>query len=128
MQSTFDEILVKTIRVAQNLQKFNYEPGNVVGVIANNNPDLAPILFASFCLGYPVSPIDASFGKTELKTILKITKPLIYFCELSAYDLLDSCLRELGLDGEIFTFKGQRRRSTAVETLFAETGIESDFL
>lgn len=128
VQSTFNEILIKTIRTAQNLQKLNYSPKGVVGVIANNNPDLAPILFASFCLGCPVSPLDPAFGKLEIKSIISITKPRVFFCDVNLYDLLETCLKELNIEADIFTFTGQRGNSKPVEDLFAETKNETEFL
>ncbi|XP_055313634.1 probable 4-coumarate--CoA ligase 3 [Sitodiplosis mosellana] len=128
VQSTFNEILIKTIRVAQNLQKLKVPRKGVFGIIAHNNPDLAPILFAAFCLGCPVSPFDPAFGKVEIKSIISITKPSVFFCEVSLYDLLETCLKELDIKADIFTFTGQRGKSKPVEVLFAETNIESDFL
>lgn len=128
MQSTFNEILIKTIRAAQNLQKLKYPRKSVVGVIANNNPDLAPILFASFSLGFPVSALDPAFGKVEIKSIINITKPRVFFCEVSLYDVLKTCLKELDITADIFTFTGQREKSMPVENLFAETKLESEFL
>lgn len=128
MESTFNEISIKTIRVAQNLQKLKIPRKGVVGIIAHNNPDLAPVLFALFCLGCPVSPLDPAFGKVEIKSIVSITKPSIFFCEVGLYDLLVQCLKELNIHADIFTFTGQRGTSKPVEILFAETNMESYFL
>lgn len=121
-------MLTKTVRVAQNLQKFNYEPKSVFGILANNGPDLAPVILASFCLGCPISPMDPSFGKSELKSIITITKPNLFFCDANSYDLLNSCLIELNVQAKIITFNGQRGNSTSIETLFAETKDEMNFL
>lgn len=106
----------------------NYEPQSIFGIMANNGPDLAPILYASFCLGCPVSPLDPSFGKSEMKSILSITKPKVFFCDVKSYDLLVKCLKELDINTDIFTFTGQRGKSTPVEDLFAETHTESEFV
>lgn len=127
MNATFNELLIKTIRASQNLQKFNYESKSVFGIIANNGPDLAPILFASFCLGCPVSPIDPTFKKPELKFIINITRPKVFFCDVKIYDLLEVCLNELNIDADIFTFNGKRGKSKPIESLFAETGTETEF-
>lgn len=128
MESTFDDILTKTIRAAQNLQKLDLEAKSVVGILANNGPDLAPIIFASMCLGYPVSPIDPIFGKSELKSLIVITKPKIFFCDANLYDILESCLRDLNIVAQIYTLNGVRRSSTAVDVLFATTNNENSFV
>lgn len=106
----------------------NCEPKSVVGIIANNGPDLAPIIFASMCLGFPVSPIDPMFGKSELKSLIVITKPKIFFCDVNLYDILESCLNDLNIVAQIYTFNGVRRNSTPVDVLFATTNNESNFV
>lgn len=129
VQSTFTEILTKTIQASQNLQKLlDVEPKSVFGIIANNGPDLAPIVFASLCLGCPISAIDPSFGKFEFKSIIKTSKPKVYFCDVTIYDALVACLRELNVSAKIFTFNGQRGKSTPVAVLFTETNEEASFL
>lgn len=128
MKSTFAEILTKTIRVAQNLQSQHFESKSVVGIFANNGPDLAPVIFASMCLGYPVSPIDPMFGKSELKSLVSITKPKIFFCDVNLFDILDACLRELNIVAQIYTFNGVRRSSSSVDVLFAPTNNENRFV
>lgn len=100
----------------------------MVGIIANNGPDLAPIIFASMCLGYPVSPIDPMFGKSELKSLIVITKPKIFFCDVNLYDILESCLNDLNIVAQIYTFNGVRRNSTPADVLFATTNNESNFV
>lgn len=128
LQTTFKQLSKKTIRVAQNLQKMNIEAKSVVGIMAKNCADVAPIVFASLCLGCPISPIDSSFAKTELKSIISISKPKTFFCDVNTYNLLETCLKELNITAKIFTFNGQRGKSTAVDILFAETNNEANFL
>lgn len=128
MQNTFNEILTKTVRVAQNLKKFNCLAKSVFGIVTNNGPDVAPIVFASLCLGCPISPIDPAFPKLELKSILNLSKPNTIFCDVTTYDAIELCLKELNIAAQIFTFHGQRKGSVAVETLFIETNNENNFM
>ncbi|XP_031623989.1 probable 4-coumarate--CoA ligase 1 [Contarinia nasturtii] len=128
IQLTYDEIRLKTIRAAQNLQKRGYKSKNVVGIIAKNSHHLAPIVFASLAIGSAVNTLDTSFKKAELLHMLKTTKPVVIFCDVEVYDLVKECFAELKNDSKIFTFGGNKGDSEQVENLFEETHNEDDFV
>lgn len=119
---------MKTIRAAQNLQKLGYNSKGIFGFVAKNSHHLAPIMFASIALGSPVNVLDPSFGKPEYLHMLKITKPILMFCDVDVYELVKECLMELNNNAQIFTFGGRKNGSEEIETLFVETGNESIFL
>lgn len=125
---TFNEIRLKTIRAAQNLQHRGYKPRQVFGLMARNSQHLSPIVFASFCLGCPINPLDTSLGKTELMHMLNITKPSLMFCDTDVYDLINECFKELGNNAKIITFNGKKDNSEQVEDLFVETTTENVFM
>lgn len=125
---TFDEIRIRTIRAAQNLQKRGYKPTQVFGIMAKNSHHVAPIVFASISMGCPVNTLDPSFGKTELLHMLNTTKPVLMFCDVGSQDLLKECLTELRNDAKIFTFGGSKDEGEPVENLFSETENDDDFL
>lgn len=124
---TFNEIRIKAIRAAQNLQTRGYQPKQVVGIIARNSHHVAPVYFASLAIGCPVNAFDPSFGKAEIIHMLSTIKPVLMFSDVACYDLLAECLTDLRNDAKIFTFGGQRGQSEPVENLFQETHNESKF-
>lgn len=128
MQMTFDDIRMKTIRAAQNLQRHGYQPQQVFGLMAKNSHHVAPIVFGSISIGCPVNTLDPAFGKTELSHMLNTTKPILMFCEVESYEFVKECLTELGNEAKIFTFGGSKGDSESVENLFSETHNESHFL
>lgn len=125
---SFDEIRIKLIRAAQNLQKRGYNSKEVFAVLAKNSHHLAPIVFASLAIGSAVNTLDPQFSKTELLHMLKTTKPALMFCDIDVYDLAKECLIELGNGAKIFTFGGSKGDSEQVENLFTETHNEIDFV
>lgn len=125
---SFDEIKVKTIRAAQNLQNLGYKPNQVFGLIAKNSHHVAPIFFASIAIGCQLSTLDTSFGRTELIHILNMTKPVLLFCDVDCVDLLDKCLKEIGIQAKIFTFGESKGDFEPVEKLFRETHKENQFM
>lgn len=124
----FNEILLKSIRAAQNLQKRGYKKPQIFRFIANNSPEVAPIVFAALYMGCPLHTLDTSYGKIEMSHVLNFTKPTAIFCDANIYDLVRECLNELGWDAEIFTFGGRTGGSIPVEQLFVETSDEREFM
>lgn len=127
---SFDEIRIKSVRAAQNLQSRGYKTKQVFGFLARNSQHLAPIVFASFSLGCAVNALDASFGKTELLHMLNITKPAIMFCDAESVEIVQECLNELKSNAKIFTFGGNSGSGSSepVENLFLETKNERTFV
>lgn len=125
---TFDEIRIKTIRVAQNLKTRGYGRKQVFGFLAKNSHHLAPVVFGSLCLGCAVSTFDPSFGKIELLHMLNVTKPALMFCDVDASKMVKECLDETGNDALIFTFGGSSDCSECVENLLLETNNEKNYV
>lgn len=119
---------VKTIRAAQNLQKLGYKVGQVFSFVSKNTENLFPLMFASFCIGCPINILAPKFGKTEICHLIKKTRPVLLFCSIEAYDLVNGCLIDSDINAKVYTFGGKKGNSEQAETLFMETGEEADFM
>ncbi|XP_037037635.1 4-coumarate--CoA ligase-like 7 [Bradysia coprophila] len=128
IQMTCDEIRLKAIRAAQNLQQRGYEPKQVIGIMARNSHHLAPIVFASMSMGCPINAIGSTFDRADLIQNLRTPEPVVVFCDVDMYDCLQECLNEMGNNAKVFTFGGSKCDSEEVENLFIETGKEDNFL
>lgn len=128
IEITFNQIRIKAIRAATNLQRLGYKSNSIFGFIARNSANVALIVFASLFNGCPLNTMDPNFGKVELIHMLKTTKPCLMFCDLEIYDLVAECLKDLELRSCIFTFGGQTGDSKSVDSLFDEIGDENQFL
>lgn len=128
VQLSYDEMRIKTIRTAQNLQKRGYNSKEVFAFLTKNSHYLAPVLFGSLAVGSAVNTLDPQFSKIELLHMLQTTKPALLFCDLEAYDLVKECVFELKNGTKVFTFGGSKDDSEKVENLFAETNNEIDFV
>lgn len=124
---TAAEMRLKTIRAAQNLQKLGYHCGDIFTTVSDNNYNLAPIVFASICLGCPVNTLVPMFHESEIKTSFQLIEPKLVFCTVKSYDKVRNALIETGNEAKIFTMDGQVDDSLSVENLFEETTTESDF-
>lgn len=124
---TYEEMKIKTIRAAQNIEKLGYKAGEVISFVSKNTESLFPIIFASFCIGCPINVLAPKFGKTEISHVLKRTKPALLFCSLEAYELVNECMIDSNNNAKIFTFGGKKGNSEVAESLFRETGDEANF-
>ncbi|XP_055299806.1 probable 4-coumarate--CoA ligase 1 isoform X2 [Sitodiplosis mosellana] len=125
---TFNEIRMKTIRAAQNLQTRGLKPKQVIGLMVDNVPNLSPIVFAAYSTGCPLNALTTSVEKPDVIRMLGITEPSVMICDIKVYDLIKECLTELKNDATIFTFNGTKDSSIAVEHLFEPTGNEENFV
>lgn len=117
----------KTVRAAQNLQKLGYSKNDVFG-FSGIDRNLAPVIYAAFCMGCPVNTLSPAFGKADMIHVLQITKPKVMFCSVEQYEFVAECLKEVYNDAKIFTFGGKTDDSDSAENLFAETGMEQHFM
>lgn len=125
---TYDELRLRIIRAAQNLQKRGYVRGQVFTTVAKNAHHLAPIVFGSLGIGCSMSTLEPTYGKAELLHMLNIIQPSLLFCDVDKFDLVKECLIELGNNAHVFTFGGSHNGSENVDNLFAETHTECRFV
>lgn len=125
---TFEEMHLKTIRAAQNLQIRGCTPKQVIGFMVENVPHLSPIVFAAYSVGCPINALSTTVDKSDVLRMLGITQPSIFICDVKKYDLIKECLTELRNDAPIYTFNGTKNSSIAVEYLFEKTGNEESFV
>lgn len=105
-----------------------YKAKQVFTIVARNSENLAPVVFAAFCIGCPINVLDTSFGKNEIKHMLGITKPSLVFCDADVHDKMKECLKELDNDAKIITFDGKVGSADQVDDLLKEAEAESTFM
>lgn len=124
----YHEIWLKTIRVAQNLQKRGFHSPHVFTFMVNQADDLIPIVLASFCLACPINPLHASLKMEEIERVLVQTRPSVVFCKSDTFNWISKALDEMNLNAKIFTFGEKIDGIEPVENLFIETNEEIDFV
>lgn len=128
MKLTCKEIHDQTVRIAQNLQKYNFKKGDVFSIISLNNHELASVIFAGLCLGNPINTLDTSFSEAEITHMLEITKPKAIFCEINIVNKVKRSLGKLNNNANIFTFNGSIDGTVPVSELSIPTECENDFM
>lgn len=121
------ELRLKTVRAALKLQELGFKENDVLALVSKTNHDVAPVVFAAFCLGCPVNALGTTFHKSEIVHMFGITKPKGVFCDEDNYDVVKASLRELNNDAMIFTFEKDFVGSIRVDTLLTESIYESRY-
>lgn len=117
-----------TVRVAQNLQNRGVQSRQVIGFMAGMSAHVTSTLVASICLACPIAPMHPMLSKDEIVRNLKKSKPIVIFCDASAYDQLKDALEELKLNVNVFIFGDGIDGLEPVENLLIETGEENHFV
>lgn len=125
---TFNEIRLKAIRTAQNLQKRGFKPRQKFCFLIENHDDLVALVLASIGLACPIVPLCPILSKDEISRILAKIQPPLIFCDAKLYDLLKEVLNELRLNVKVFTFEQYMDDVESIESLFEETGEENSFV
>lgn len=116
----YQDIYIKTVRAAKNLQNRGYGPRQVFGFMTKNLDDVAPLVFASFCLNCPINPIHPSSGRKEIMDVFEVTRPVVIFCETEYSYVLKDVLNELRITAKIFTLNAQTDDLESIANLFLE--------
>lgn len=128
MKLTFQEIRLKSIRVAQNLLKRGLQIRDVVGILTDHGDFVVPIMVASICLACPLAPLHPMLSKDEIVRFFLKAKPSVAFCDIGACNQLNEAISELPFTVRVFTMGGKIDGFEPVENLFVETGEEDQFV
>lgn len=76
-EMTYLEIANLTRNFAKNMLKRGYKPGDVVGLVGRNSPNVTPAIFGCFLIELIISPIELA----DLWITFDVTKPKIIICD-----------------------------------------------
>lgn len=95
---TCREMRLRAIKIATHLQATGLKQGDIVGIIANNTENVAPLVIACFTLGLPINSLDPILTDTDIIRMYSATKPKIIFCESSVVEKMERCIEEAKLN------------------------------
>ncbi|CAD7089735.1 unnamed protein product [Hermetia illucens] len=127
VQLTNGELLLRSYKIGYHLmERWNLQNTDVVGLIARNTENLAPLVFGLFFCGVSVNTLDTSFSKDEIVNIFKFTKPKLVFCDADMYQAVKDCLEILGNPAAIYTVTGklEEQLATSVDQILDQVTIE----
>lgn len=97
------EMADMTVNVAKNLIKLGYKPGDIIGIVGRNVTYSTPVIFGSYLLACPITPLDPTLTVGVMTAIYKNTLPEIIFCDSNVVENIVNVVASLGKTIEIVT-------------------------
>lgn len=129
------------------MERWNLQNKDVVGLIARNTENLAPIVFGLFFCGVSVNTLDTSFNEggwnrwqfnfnkvpntqplpDEIINIFRYTKPKLIFCDADVYMKVKNSLETLENTAEIYIVAGKLDKglTSSVEQILDQVNDEA---
>lgn len=89
---TCREMRSRAIKIAMHLHATGLKQGDIVGIVANNTDNVAPLVIACFTLGLPIHSLDPILINSEIIRMYSATKPKVIFCESSVVEKMEHCI------------------------------------
>lgn len=103
-EMTCHEMRERTIKIASHLMSSGFQQGDVVGIIALNSENLAPVFFACLALGLPINTLSPVMTEQDIVHMYSKTKPKIIFCDADIVEVVQSSVDTIGSNTKIITF------------------------
>ncbi|XP_055641935.1 uncharacterized protein LOC129778835 [Toxorhynchites rutilus septentrionalis] len=125
---TYNDMWLRSIRVAQNLTAMGFEPGNLIAIVARNNEKVAAVAFGCFMLGMPINFLDPNFHSEDFAHMFGTVKPTLVICEGDLVEEMLSAVESAEVSPSIVVFGTHVDGYSTVDELLAETGAEKSYL
>ena len=128
IELTCYEMRLRTLRIAKSLSQLGYKKGDIVGVMARNSENLAPLVFALLTLGLPVNSLSPTFLKNDIIQLFSTTRPSLIFCDSDLIKIMQSAIDEIGIKSNIYTLNCKINRYNFVGDLMMESFNDDNFM
>lgn len=102
-QLTNSEMYEKSLKFAKHFKDSNLKQGDVVGVIARNCENLAPMILGCFVLGIAINPMSVMMGVDEIVYNWSKNKPKVIFSDEKIVNTVKQAVDEMKLNAKIYT-------------------------
>jgi acyl-coenzyme A synthetase/AMP-(fatty) acid ligase len=122
-----EDLLISSIRIAQNLKKIGVNRDDVVSIISHQSHLATQVIHGCIVLGAIINPLDGSFSVEDIRGIYQQTKPKLIICDQENIPKLRKALSNVQFTYKIYTTS--RRPSLFIRacTLLTQTDEENNF-
>ena len=100
---TCQEMYDRSIKIAKYLTKCGLKEGDLIGIVAANTENLAPVVFACFTLGLPINPLAPIMNEKDIIQMYSMTKPKMIFCDAENVKVVQNAVNEMKSEAQILT-------------------------
>ncbi|CAH1642513.1 unnamed protein product [Spodoptera littoralis] len=95
-QRTYGEVAQLTPNIALSLIRLGIRKGDIVCICSEKNLEFLPTVLGIMCSGAIFTPTDPTYGSHPLAHRVKIVRPKVVFCSLTAYKEHKPVFEEVG--------------------------------
>ncbi|XP_062548676.1 uncharacterized protein LOC134213550 isoform X2 [Armigeres subalbatus] len=88
------EMKRRIIRVALNLRKLGYGPGDLATLVCTNTENVVPVYGGCLTLGMAVNPLAPVFNREELAHMMRLTQSKVVFCDETNRAVVEEAVRD----------------------------------
>ncbi|KAL1396546.1 hypothetical protein pipiens_010458 [Culex pipiens pipiens] len=125
---TYQELLLRSVRVAQNLGSMGIAVGDLVTLVARNSEKIAPVVFGCLMAGVPVNTLDPSFHREDFAHMFGTTKPVAVLCEGDLVEEVEAAFEMSEISPQLIVFGPRINGFARVDDLLVETGSEEHYV
>ncbi|KAG5670850.1 hypothetical protein PVAND_001084 [Polypedilum vanderplanki] len=100
---TCGEMRERILKFAVHLNNLGLKQGDVIGVVAGNTENIAPVVFACFLLGLPVNPLAPIMIESDIVQMYSKTKPKLIFCDEKNFKIVQNAVDMMKSESKIYT-------------------------
>ena len=126
-EMTAEELRIKIIRVAQNLQKLGIQSEDVISVMCENSMDLIAFINGIVQIGAIANVFSIGLSKEDLLNLFKDLKPKLMLADASIYEKVKNVLNELNNKAVILVSNGEIIGNPSADELLKPTGREENY-
>jgi 4-coumarate--CoA ligase len=105
VEITCHEMRLRTIRIADYLIRAGLKQGDVVGVMATNSENLAPVVFACLTLGLPLNFLAPVMTEIDVAYMFSKTKPKVIFSDSNLINTVVNSTEKIESKAAIITLQ-----------------------
>jgi 4-coumarate--CoA ligase len=124
VELTCHEMRQRTLKIASHLIRCGLKQGDVVGVMATNSENLAPVVFACLALGLPLNFLAPVMVETDIVQMYSNTKPKLIFCDANILTTVQNAVELMSLEAKIFTLVEKVEGFAFVDDLLASVDFD----
>lgn len=98
------QILRDSVRAALNLRDLGMQEGDVLGFVAANTRNVAPVIFGALINKNPLGTVNPILKCDDIAHMFEITRPKLVVCDEDNYKEVKRALRQLNNPAAIYVF------------------------
>lgn len=103
VELTNSEIYSRTLKFANHLTGLGVKQHDVVGLIALNSENVAPLIFSCLSIGAAVNPLSMLMNEKDIVYHWSKTQPKVVFIDAAFYPVVSKAFSEMNLDTKIYS-------------------------